>query len=311
MAGRRGDLIPFQMTRLGVLMEPDPARPEEVEGVLNPAATRGPDGELYLFPRCVGRGNHSEIGIARVKFDPAGDPVGVERLGIVLKPEMDYETWPDGRGGVEDPRISFVEPVNHYVMTYTAWSQHGPRIAVARSSDLYNWERLGLARYTPFKDIHVENVDDKDAVVFPALIEDSHRRRSVAMLHRPLFAGTKPEDIAQPEGKPPSKPELESIWISYLHWTRGATSPAASGPQVRRSSALGAPEIRLGNLENRQRRAADPVPARLAADLSWSAAAGRLDTRSSQIPLLRRGDDPEPGVSAPHPLSLARSGPVA
>lgn len=218
---------PFQMIRLGVLMTPDPARPEEAEGILNPAATRGPDGELYLFPRCVGRGNHSEIGIARVKFDSAGDPVAAERLGIVLKPEMDYEQWPDGRGGVEDPRISFVEPLNHYVMTYTAWSQHGPRIAVARSSDLRNWERLGLAHFTSFKDIHIENVDDKDAVVFPALIEDSHRRPSVAMLHRPLFPGTRPEDIAQPEGKPPSKPELESIWISYWHWTEEPQHRAA------------------------------------------------------------------------------------
>jgi len=33
--------------------------------VLNPAAVRGPDGELYLFPRLVAAGNYSRVGIAR------------------------------------------------------------------------------------------------------------------------------------------------------------------------------------------------------------------------------------------------------
>jgi len=43
----------FKMQRLGILMEPEPGNPQEVEGALNPAAARGPDGELYLFPRLV------------------------------------------------------------------------------------------------------------------------------------------------------------------------------------------------------------------------------------------------------------------
>jgi predicted GH43/DUF377 family glycosyl hydrolase len=236
-------MTPFQVRRLGVLMSPDPKRPEEVEGVLNPAATRGPDKELYLFPRCVGRHNHSEIGLARVKFDAAGDPVGVDRLGVVLKPETEYETWPDGRGGVEDPRISFVRPLNHYVMTYTAWSQHGPRIAIARSEDLFHWERLGLARFSPFKSIHIENVDDKDAVIFPELIEDAEQRPSVAMLHRPLFPGTKPEDIAKPEGKPPSAPELESIWLSYWHWREDEKRLVPSGDQFVAHRRLARPKF--------------------------------------------------------------------
>ena len=33
-----------------MLMEPEPGNELEVEGVLNPAAVRGKDGELYLFP---------------------------------------------------------------------------------------------------------------------------------------------------------------------------------------------------------------------------------------------------------------------
>ena len=66
----------FKLQRLGMLMEPEPGNPHEIEGVLNPAAARGPDGQLYLFPRLVARGNYSRIGIARVRFNEAGDPAG-------------------------------------------------------------------------------------------------------------------------------------------------------------------------------------------------------------------------------------------
>ena len=47
----------FKLKRLGLMMEPEPGNPMEVEGVLNPAAVRGPDGNLYLFPRMVAKGN--------------------------------------------------------------------------------------------------------------------------------------------------------------------------------------------------------------------------------------------------------------
>ena len=68
----------FRLQRMGVVMEP--GNLQEIEGVLNPAAARGPDGGLYLFPRLVARSNYSHIGIARVRFNEAGDPVGVEQL---------------------------------------------------------------------------------------------------------------------------------------------------------------------------------------------------------------------------------------
>src|SRR3569833_3208121 len=106
----------FKVQRLGTIMVPEPGNALEAEGVLNPAAVRGPDGNLYLFPRMVAKGNYSRIGIAKVLFNDAGDPTGVERLGVVLEPEADYELRPDG-GGCEDPRISYVPVLQHYVMT--------------------------------------------------------------------------------------------------------------------------------------------------------------------------------------------------
>jgi predicted GH43/DUF377 family glycosyl hydrolase len=160
----------FNLQRLGILMEPEPGNPQEVEGVLNPAAARGRDGELYLFPRLVAQGNYSRIGIARVRFNEAGDPAGVERLGIALQPEADYELRPDGSGGCEDPRITFVEPMQRYMMTYTAFSSRGPRIALAASKDLFHWQRLGLATFASRHRIEFSDVDDKDASLFPVAI---------------------------------------------------------------------------------------------------------------------------------------------
>ena len=233
----------FQMRRLGTLMEPDGRRPQEAEGVLNPASARGPDGHLYLFPRYVAKGNFSRIGVVRVNFDADGNPDGVERLGYALEPETDYETWPDGRGGCEDPRITFVEPLGHYVMTYTAWSQHGPRIALARSRDLVTWDRIGLAKFNPYHDIAMDGVDNKDASVFPVLIDDPHDHCSIAMLHRPLFPGTRPEEIVSPHVPEPERDELQTIWISYWHWREEGQHYEPSGRRFVSHRPLAMPEF--------------------------------------------------------------------
>ena len=186
----------FQLKRLGLVMEPEPGNPLEAEGVLNPAGVRGPDGQYYLFPRLVARGNYSRIGIARVKFNEAGDPTGVERLGIALEPEAEYERRPNGGGGCEDPRITFGEDLQRYVMTYTALSAKGPRIALAVSEDLFHWQRLGLATFCPYDGIEFDGVDDKDASIFPVAIPEPDGQPAMAILHRPLFPGTRPEEMA-------------------------------------------------------------------------------------------------------------------
>jgi len=41
----------------------EPGNLQEIEGVLNPAAARGPDGGLYLFPRLVARSNYSHLAL--------------------------------------------------------------------------------------------------------------------------------------------------------------------------------------------------------------------------------------------------------
>ncbi len=215
----------FQLKRLGMIMEPAPGNSMEVEGVLNPAGVRGPDGHFYLFPRLVAKGNYSRIGIARVNFNEDGNPTGVERLGIALEPEADYERRADGAGGCEDPRITFVEPIQQYVMTYTAYSSTGPRIALALSKDLFHWQRLGLATFRPYKGIEVDGVDDKDASVFPVAIPDPNGKPAMAMLHRPLFPGTRPEETACALESRVVDLARESIWISYCEMNNDPSEP--------------------------------------------------------------------------------------
>jgi beta-1,2-mannobiose phosphorylase / 1,2-beta-oligomannan phosphorylase len=219
----------FKVQRLGMLMEPEPGNTQEVEGVLNPAAARGPDGELYIFPRLVARGNYSRIGIARVQFNQAGDPAGVERLGIALEPKMDYELHPDGIGGCEDPRITYVEPLQRYLMTYTALSPRGPRIALATSRDLFNWQRLGLANLAPCHGMEFSDVDNKDASLFPVAVPCPSGHPELAMLHRPLFPGTRPGETARRPASRELDVDRESIWISYSPISLEASDPYRVG----------------------------------------------------------------------------------
>jgi len=131
------------VTRFGVIMHPEENEPTEAWGVLNPAVARGRDGELYLFARVVAEGNYSRIRMAQVIFDEDGKPLSLRRLGFVLQPTESYELN-GAEGGCEDPRITFVAGIDRYIMAYTAFGPSGPRIALAISRDLFEWERLGV-----------------------------------------------------------------------------------------------------------------------------------------------------------------------
>ncbi len=219
----------FKLQRIGMIMEPEPGNPHEAEGVLNPAAARGQDGELYIFPRLVAKGNYSRIGIARVQFNESGNPISVERLGIALEPKADYERRPDGSGGCEDPRVSYVESLQRYVMSYTAFSPQGPRIALALSEDLLHWTRLGLATYAHWHGIDLSTIDDKDASLFPVAIPNSSGQLEMGMLHRPLFPGTRPEETAVHHTSREVDLDHESIWISYCHPALESSEPDRLG----------------------------------------------------------------------------------
>ena len=196
-------------------MSPTPDDPLEVEGVLNPASGRGPDGDLYLLPRLVAAGNVSRVGLARV-ITAHGVPTGVDRLGVVLEPERSWERAPD-HSGVEDPRITWIEALGVYVMTYVAFGPLGPRTAIATSDDLRTWHRLGPVHFTYDDDLgHDLNLrQNKDTTFFPEPVIAPDGRLSLAVLHRPMgsLGETNAGGCAEPLWGSESR---ESIWIGFV-----------------------------------------------------------------------------------------------
>ncbi|MBB3328796.1 glycoside hydrolase family 130 protein [Microlunatus antarcticus] len=209
--------FPYALERVGTVMTPDPSDPLESEGVLNPASARGADGELYLLPRVVAVGNVSRVGLARVVVTD-GVPTGVERLGVVLEPETTWETA-EGNAGVEDPRVTWIEALGLHVMTYVAFGPLGPRTAIAVSTDLRTWERLGpvVYRWKPEAETDLNLFHNKDTVFFADPVTAPDGVLSLAVLHRPMgmlrpFRGDDPA-----RETPPGPEEVrQSIWISFV-----------------------------------------------------------------------------------------------
>lgn len=213
---RPASTVPYALRRVGTIMTADPDNPLEAEGVLNPGTAWGPDGQLYLYPRIVADGNVSRIARARVVVED-GVPVGVERLDVVLSPD---EGWEHGRqnAGVEDPRITFVEPLGLHVMSYVAYGPLGPKPALAISEDTVVWRRLGPLRfaYQPELSTDLNLFANKDIVFFPEAVAGPDGRPALALLHRPMWdlewlrAG---EGLQVPAG---IDDERLSIWIGYV-----------------------------------------------------------------------------------------------
>lgn len=211
-----GTPFPYRLVRSGVVMTPDPAEPFEAEGVLNPASGHGPDGELYLLPRLVAEGNVSRVGLARVILRD-GTPVGVEREGVVLEPDREFERG-RSNAGVEDPRVTFIPALGLHVMTYVAYGPLGPRTAVAVSEGVSEWRRLGPVtfEYDDAVGVDLALFPNKDTVFFPEPVVAPDGTPSLAVLHRPVWdlgdirAG---EGAHPPAVLPESRP---SIWIAFV-----------------------------------------------------------------------------------------------
>jgi beta-1,2-mannobiose phosphorylase / 1,2-beta-oligomannan phosphorylase len=208
----------FAISRLGTIMRPRPRDPREAGGILNPGCARGRDGQLYLFPRLVDGGNHSCIGIARVRFAAGGDPQGADRLGVALRPEAPYERMSASTYGCEDARVTYVPALDRYVMTYAAITPIGPRVALAVSDDLFAWRRLGLASFHPEHDLDLGVYNNKDPLLFPAPVRDPLGRLALALIHRPMYELTmRNMDVTVSLPTPCGVDDRrQSVWISYI-----------------------------------------------------------------------------------------------
>ena len=105
----------------------------ECDGVLNPAIID--EGEfVHVFYRAVAKNNYSSIGYCKL----TGPLTVVERFD---KPILNYEFGYESHG-IEDPRITKIDDL--YYLTYTAYDGINALGALAVSSDLKDFKKLGI-----------------------------------------------------------------------------------------------------------------------------------------------------------------------
>lgn len=157
--------------------------PYPVETVHNAGVTKYKGKYIMLF-RSHLRNGRSIIGIAdsddgfnfNVRPKPFITP-GENGLFLI------YEEF-----GVEDPRICKIR--EDYYITYSAYSKHGVRIALAKTKDFYSIEKIAF----------ITTADYRNLVIFPEKINDRYVRID----------------------RPHSEISPWSMWISYspdlIHW---------------------------------------------------------------------------------------------
>ena len=140
--------------------------PYPAHTVFNAGATRLRDGTTLLLCRVEDRRGHSHLCAARSANGVDGWLIDPEPT---LRPDPDR--YPEELWGIEDPRITYVEELGGYVITYTAFGKAGPGVSLALTKDFRSFERYGL----------VMQPDDKDAALLPRRIDGNF-----ALLHRPM-----------------------------------------------------------------------------------------------------------------------------
>jgi predicted GH43/DUF377 family glycosyl hydrolase len=159
--------------------------PYPVEMVYNAAVVKHND-EYIMLPRMHLRSGRSIIGIARSQ-DGFNFKVHDEPF---LTPSSDSIFGEYEEFGVEDPRICHID--GEYLITYSAYSRYGVRIALASTRDFIHIERIAL----------ISQADMRNVVIFPHKFNGQYVRLD----------------------RPHSEISPWTIWISYspdlIHWGR-------------------------------------------------------------------------------------------
>jgi predicted GH43/DUF377 family glycosyl hydrolase len=122
----------LKVNKLGVILNKT-THAFECEGVLNPAVIKVGD-TIHMFYRAVAKNNYSTIGYCTLSAPMTIETRNDSPLLSHLEP---YELK-----GLEDPRI--VEIDGTYYLSYTAFDGINALGALATSTDLINWVRLGI-----------------------------------------------------------------------------------------------------------------------------------------------------------------------
>jgi predicted GH43/DUF377 family glycosyl hydrolase len=143
--------------------------PYPAHTVFNAGACQVGD-ETVLLVRVEDRRGHSHLTVAR-----SND--GVSNWHIDSTPSFapDPKNHTEEAWGVEDPRLTWVQERNEWIIAYTAYSPSGPLVSLARTNDFTSFSRIGP----------VMPPEDKDAAIFPRRFGNRY-----AMIHRPVSAGS-------------------------------------------------------------------------------------------------------------------------
>ena len=161
--------------------------PYPANSVFNPGAVQLPNGETLLLVRVEGRQGASHLTVARSADGATNWKIDSTPTITPLSEEHPEEVW-----GIEDPRIVWLPELERYAITYTAYSRHGPLVALATTSDFKAFDRHGA----------ITAPEDKDAALFPRRFDGRW-----CLIHRPV---------------PTSPGSKANMWLSFSpdlkHW---------------------------------------------------------------------------------------------
>ena len=204
--------------------------PYPVNAVFNPAAAVV-NGETVLLARVEDRRGISHLTVARSANGFDGWSIAPEPL---LEPDDGTvtEQW-----GFEDPRLVWVEELDRWAITCTAYGPAGPAVFLATTKDFETVERYGIVRHP----------EDKNAALLPRRLDGRW-----VLLHRPktqfggahgeillsrsddLVSWSAPEQVLQPRagawwdslrigiGPPPLR--TEHGWLLLYHGVKHTVS---------------------------------------------------------------------------------------
>lgn len=139
--------------------------PYQSNSVFNAGAT-AMEGQTLLLMRVEDRKGMSHFTAARSRDGLSGWTTDEKPTLIPSPADHPEEMW-----GIEDPRITYLQELGCWSVTYTAFSQGGPLVSLACTRDFVKFERHGA----------VLPPEDKDAALFPVRFKGRW-----AMIHRPV-----------------------------------------------------------------------------------------------------------------------------